>query len=266
MSEPEAWQVSSNAAEIYEEKFVPAIFGEWAPRTADAGAVGPGDHVLDVACGTGVVARECAGRVGPAGRVAGLDINDGMLAVARRIRPEVDWRQGDALAIPFDDASFDVVLCQFALMFFPDRFKALGEMWRALKPGGRLAVAVWGPLDEIRAYAVFADLADRHAGPAAAEIARSPFVLGDKAEVADIFAAAGIHNIDVATLQGTERFASIDDMVETEVKGSPLVAEFDAASYAALVDEARQALAFCETGDGRVEIPTVAHIVTARGP
>ncbi|MCG8693240.1 MAG: hypothetical protein MI806_18715, partial [Minwuiales bacterium] len=106
----------------------------------------------------------------------------------------------------------------------------------------------------------------RHAGLAAAEIARSPFVLGDKAEVAGIFRAAGIDNVDIATLPGMERFASIDDMVETEVKGSPLVAEFNAASYAALADEARKALAFCETGDGRVEIPTVAHIVTARRP
>lgn len=266
MSEPETWQVSGNAAEIYEEKFVPAIFAEWAPRTADAGSVGPGDHVLDVACGTGVVARECIGRVGPAGRVAGLDLNDGMLAVARRVRPDVDWRQGDALAMPFDDASFDVVLCQFALMFFPNRTEALREMWRVLKPGGRLAVAVWGALDEIRVYAVFAELADRHAGPAAAEIARSPFVLGDKSEVAGIFSAAGIDNIDIETLQGTERFASIDDMVETEVKGSPLVAEFNAARYAALSAEAQTALAFSQTGGGRVEIPTVAHVVTARKP
>jgi ubiquinone/menaquinone biosynthesis C-methylase UbiE len=98
--------------------------------------------VLDVACGTGVVAREAARRVGPAGAVAGLDRNEGMLAVARRMAPGIAWRHGLAEALPFPDGAFDAVICQFGLMFFEDRGKALGEMWRALRPGGRLAVAV----------------------------------------------------------------------------------------------------------------------------
>jgi len=119
MGEPERWQVSTDAAEVYEACFVPAIFGAWAGRVADAAEVMTGNTVLDVGCGTGVLAREALRRVGPEGRVTGLDLNDGMLAVAARTEPNVAWRQGDATALPFEDASFDIVASQFALMYFP---------------------------------------------------------------------------------------------------------------------------------------------------
>lgn len=264
MSEQENWQVSSHAAEMYEERFVPAIFQQWAPRVADAAKLVPGDRVLDVACGTGVVARECAVRVGPTGQVIGLDINAGMLTVAQRLRPEIEWRHGDAADLPFADGAFDAVVCQFALMFFPDRVTPLREMWRVLAPGGRLAVAVWGPIEEIPAYVALASLAARHAGPMAADIVNSPFVLGDKADVAEIFRIAGIENIEIGTQEGTERFASIDDFVETEVKGSPLVDVVDETAYAALAKEAYTDLGFCSGNDGRVEFASPAHIITAR--
>jgi SAM-dependent methyltransferase len=96
----ETFQVSVEAAEVYESKFVPAIFGEWAPHLVDAAGVAPGQAVLDVGCGTGVVAREAADRMGGQGSVVGLDLNEGMLAVARRLRPDIEWRQGDAAEVP----------------------------------------------------------------------------------------------------------------------------------------------------------------------
>ncbi len=135
MSQIASGQVSTSAAEIYEEFYLPALFLEWAPRMAAAAGVGPNQRVLDVACGTGVLARALAERVKPRGAVTGLDINEGMLAVARRKAPEIDWRHGAAEALPFADGSFDVVVSQFALMFFQDRAKAIGEMLRALRPG-----------------------------------------------------------------------------------------------------------------------------------
>jgi ubiquinone/menaquinone biosynthesis C-methylase UbiE len=141
MTEPESWQVSGDAAEVYERCFVPAIFGQWAPMVG-AARVASGNRVLDVGCGTGVLARTAADRVAADSQVTGLDRNVGMLAVARRLRPQIDWRQGDATALPFADASYDVVLSQFALMYFPDRTAALKEMARVLRPGGRLAIAV----------------------------------------------------------------------------------------------------------------------------
>src|SRR5829696_8555253 len=117
----ETFQLSVEAAEVYEANFVPALFAEWAPHLVEAAGVAPGQAVLDVACGTGVVARTAADRMGGQGRVVGLDLNQGMLTVAGRLRPDIEWRQGDAASLPFAPGSFDVVLCQSALMFFPDR-------------------------------------------------------------------------------------------------------------------------------------------------
>ena len=139
----ESFQIPIEAAELYEEAFVPGFFAQWAPLLCDAADVGPGQEVLDVACGTGIVARTAAGRVAPAGRVVGVDLNEAMLTVARRVAPDLDWREGDAAALPFPDGGFDRVLCQMALMFFPDRAGALREMGRVARPGG--AVARAGP-------------------------------------------------------------------------------------------------------------------------
>ncbi|MFQ5468502.1 MAG: methyltransferase domain-containing protein, partial [Kiloniellaceae bacterium] len=136
-----------DGAEVYESCFVPAIFGAWASPVADAAGIEAGKRVLDVACGTGVLAREAFRRVGQKGQVVGVDLNEGMLAVAARTEPKVEWRQGDAEHLPFEDASFDVVVSQFALMYFPDRVAALREMWRVLAPDGRLAVVAWAPIE-----------------------------------------------------------------------------------------------------------------------
>src|SRR5688572_2975470 len=135
-SSVETFQISAEQAEFYESKFVPAMFGELARHTVDAANVTPGQSVLDVACGTGVVAREVANRRGTGSGVVGFDLNEAMLAVARRLRPDIEWKQGDAAQLPFATASFDVVLCQAALMFFPDRVQALGEMARVVGPDG----------------------------------------------------------------------------------------------------------------------------------
>ena len=107
MAEPERWQVSTGAAEVYESCFVPAIFGAWARPVADAAGIRMGNKVLDVGCGTGVLAREALSRVGQEGHVVGLDLNEGMLAVAARTEPKIEWRRGDAASLPFEDASFD---------------------------------------------------------------------------------------------------------------------------------------------------------------
>jgi ubiquinone/menaquinone biosynthesis C-methylase UbiE len=142
----ESFQIPIEAAEAYHAAFVPAFFSQWAPVLCGAAGITAGQRVLDVACGTGIVARTAADIVGPP-NVVGVDINDAMLTVARRVQPDIDWRQGDAGAIPLPDEAFDAVLCQMALMFFPRRAVALREMGRVTAAGGTVAVLVPSDLD-----------------------------------------------------------------------------------------------------------------------
>ena len=263
MSETESWQVSDAAAVVYEEKFVPALFLSWAPVVADAASVGAGDHVLDVACGTGVLTRELSKRVGPGGAVTGLDLNEGMLSVARRILPEANWRQGDAAALPFEDDSFDVVASQFALMYFTDRVAALKEMWRVLAPGGRLAVASWAGFEKAEGYRLLADIAEARTSAEAAAVLRSPFVIGNPDQLLALYQDAGIDKPQRQTIDGFARFPSTADFVEAEVKGSPLGDMLDDAAYRALLDEAEGKFAHYRNGTEEVALPIGTNLVTA---
>lgn len=264
MAEPEGWQVSGDAAEVYEQFFVPAIFGQWAPRMVNAARVDSEDRVLDVGCGTGVLARAAADRVTAASQITGLDCNGGMLAVARRIRPQIDWHQGNATALPFKDDSYDVVLSQFALMYFPDRIAALREMIRVLRPGGRLAIAVWGPFEHATGYVILTEISQRRCGKSAADILKAPFTLGNKDMLIDLCKAAGIQNAGVTLQEGTITYPTIEIFVETEVKGSPLETLLEDEAYRGLMQEARDKLQqFRTDGDG-VTMPMDAFIITAK--
>lgn len=263
-SSVETFQLSVEAAELYEAKFVPSLFAEWAPHVVDAAGIAPGDAVLDVACGTGVVAREAADRLAGRGRVVGLDLNEGMLAVARGLRPDIEWRQGDAAKLPFPDASFDAVLCQASLMFFPDRASAVREMERVVTTGGKVAVHVWSSLESQPGYGRFIEVAARHAGPEAIDLLGSYWVLGDLDLVGALLEAAGLEITATHTRIGTARFDSIDSMVKTEVESTPLIDRISADVYQRIIDDSRDALKAFTTETGRAEIPIEGHVITAR--
>ncbi|HET9514116.1 MAG TPA: methyltransferase domain-containing protein [Gemmatimonadales bacterium] len=254
-----------DGATAFESLFVPALFQEWAPRVCSAAKLRAGDRVLDVACGTGVVAREAAERVGPAGSVTGLDLNPGMLAVAKRLRPDIVWRQGDAGSLPFADDAFDAVVSQFGLMFFADRVGAIREMVRVLTPGGRLAVAVWDSLDRTPAYAAEVALLERMAGPAAADALRFPFCLGDTGQLAGLFSAAGLPDAVITSHMGTGRFPSIRTMIEADLRGwLPLVGiTLEDELLERILAEAETALAPYRLANGTVAFESPAHIVSA---
>src|SRR5918993_2770365 len=115
----EQWQLEESSAESYERYLVPLFFAPGAQYLIELAALGVGERVLDVACGTGIVARSAAPRVGANGRVVGLDLNEGMLEVARmassEVHPAIEWQQGDATDMPLRDRAFDVVFCQQGL-------------------------------------------------------------------------------------------------------------------------------------------------------
>lgn len=261
MNDATEGQVNRSAAEVYEAFFVPALFREWAPLVAEAAAIAAGARVLDVACGTGVLAGEAARR----GAIAtGLDRNQAMLAMARRADPGIEWRQGMAETLPFAADQFDAVVSQFGLMFFENRPRALQEMRRVLRPGGRLAVAVWDALDRSPGYAAMTALLQRLFGDAVADQLRAPFVLGDVEALRSLFAAAGIAGPEIRTLEGTARFPSIESWVHTDVKGWTLADMIDDAQYRTLLKEAQKDLTAYVQRDGTVAFAAPAHIVTAR--
>ena len=147
-----SWTCTGNAPEFYERELVPAVFDYWAPKLVAAVKPGEGQEVMDLACGTGVVAREAARHVRDTeGGVVGLDTNSGMLETARTVASalgsRVEWREGNAESMPFDDDRFSIVYCQLGLQFFGDRPAALGEAHRVLRPLGKLVVLVWRDID-----------------------------------------------------------------------------------------------------------------------
>lgn len=262
-SDSERGQINTSAAEVYEEFFLPALFAEWPPRVADAARIGMGHKALDVACGTGVLARTIAQRVGPSGSVTGFDINPGMLAVARRKAPDIAWRQGRAEALPFDDDQFDAVVSQFGLMFFVDRRAALAEMYRVLRPGGRLAVAVWDAVDRSPGYTAMVKLLRELFGDSAADALRAPFVMGDTKVLRALFIDAGIADARITTQEGMARFDSIESWVYTDIKGWTLADMIDDAQYHRLLEAAKKKLQAYAGVDGKVAFRMPAHIVTA---
>jgi SAM-dependent methyltransferase len=264
MTDP-ALQAQIDAASTYEQFFVPALFQEWPARVVAAANLQSGQRVLDVACGTGVLTRELARRAGTSGRVAGLDINPGMLTVARRQVPGVEFREGSADALPFADQSFDLVTCQFGLMFFADRARALREMLRVLVPGGRVVAVVWDSLDNTPAYAAEVRLLQRLAGDRAAEALRAPFVLGDRRVLVQLFESVGLKSPVIETHEGTARFPSIRSIVEADLRGWLPIwgVTLTEEKIQEILAAADRELKPYVTTDGGITFASPAHIVSA---
>lgn len=259
----ETFQISAEQAEAYEELFVPALFGQWVEPVLRAAEVGPGDRVLDVACGTGVVARAAAERVAPDGTTTGVDLNPAMLAVARRIAPEIDWRQGDVAALPFSDDAFDVVACQAAIFFFPDPGGALAEMGRVTRPGGRVVVQAFSSLPVQPAYGPLVDVVAQHAGPDAVELLGTYWTQGDLGAMRDRCADAGLQVTAVHEQLRSAYFPDIRTMVLTEVSATPLRDRLGSADLDRILAASQEVLGQF-VRDDRLVIPVAGYVLAAR--
>lgn len=254
-------------ARSYQELLVPAIFEDCANRVLEAAEPVPGDRVLDVACGTGVLARAAADRVGPEGEVVGLDMNPGMLAVAEDLAPDLKWRQGTAEEIPFRDQSFDVVTCQLSLMLFEDEQAAIAEMRRVLKSDGRLVLTVFDSVDQIPVYERMIDIYDAVSDEDVAEFLRAPFSLSDTDDLRTLFSACGVTSPHVSTQELDASFPDVRTLVLADVKGwFPLAGiELDDGQVEEVVRTARSALEEYIGDEGRVTFGMPAHFVTSPG-
>ena len=232
---------SDNAAENYERYFVPAIASPIARDLVDRAALRTGERVLDVACGTGIVARLAAEQVGATGTVAGLDVIPGMLTVARSVTPDettVDWHEASAEAMPLPDGAFDVVLCQMGLQFIPDKAAALAEMRRVLAPRGRLVLNVPGPTPP--PLAVMSDALATHVAPEVATFVHAVFSLHDAGELRELLDAAGFTDAVVDRPVKTLRVPPPRDFLWQYIHSTPMagaLAQADDAARAALEAE-----------------------------
>jgi SAM-dependent methyltransferase len=241
VSDSDRGQVSARAAEVYEAFFVPALFAQWTDVVLDVAEVRSGHRVLDVGCGTGVLARAAHAWVGAHGHVAGVDPNAGMLTIARQTGPDIEWQTGLAERLPFPDQSFDRTISQFALMYFTDPKGALGEVGRVTRPAGRVALAVWDALDNNCGYARLADLVEELFGSDAADAIRVPFRLGDPATLLDL-ATTALSEPAVTRHPGVARFETVQAWVHTEIRGWTLADSIDDRGFAALLAAAQEQL------------------------
>jgi ubiquinone/menaquinone biosynthesis C-methylase UbiE len=238
----QGFQLQAQAPAAYERYLVPVLFAPCAERLLDLVAVEPGDRVLDVACGTGIVARLAAARAGAGGAVAGADVNEGMLEVAAAAAADlpaaIQWHRADAAALPLPGGAFDVVCCQQGLQYCTDQPLAVREARRVLAPGGRVAIAVWRPIDHHPVYAAFAKALRRHAGTETAALMHAPFAGPSRDELRRLLTDAGFDKVVVRIAAFPARFPSPGEFLRRQAASSPL-----GPPLAALDEEARQALA-----------------------
>jgi SAM-dependent methyltransferase len=257
-------------AENYERYFVPAIFEGWATDLLDETRPRQGERVLDVACATGIVARLAAARVGQTGTTVGLDLNPGMLAVARSAAGPgalIEWQQGNAEDMPLPDGTFDLVLCQQGLQFFPNKNMAMREMHRVLAPGGRLALSVWCDIERIPGYAALADAFGSHAGPEAAGFMKMTGSVSLE-QLQGLFDASDFQQVSIRSQSRIIRFASPEAFVWEMVQCTPLawmasVNQADESTRTTVVNELSAKLQpYLENGS--LAFPIEASVATAQ--
>ena len=266
---PGQYALAGSAAELYERNMVPALFRSFAEDLLEHAGLRNGEHVLDVACGTGIVGRLAWSAVAPSGHITCLDLNPNMLNVARKVCPgdgaSIDWIEAEAAAMPVPDSGFDVACCQCGLPYFPDRPAALAEMNRVLKPGGRLVANVLRAIAFNPGHRVFAEVLDRHVSAKAAATRRAPFQLWQKEEIRALVSAAGFQDPLITLSCRIARFPSAEAMVTMMMAGTPLGAEMagaDPTLLARVVDEVTAGLADYEDDLG-LALPMQAWTIVA---
>jgi len=265
----ERWQLTGAGPESYERYQVPSVFEPLARRFLAHMALRPGLRVLDVACGTGIVSRQAATILGSQGSIVGVDLNDRMIDVARRHAPStgaaIEWKQGDAENLPCRDADFDVVLCQQGLQYFPDKARALREMRRVLKAGGRLGLCVWRTIDHSPCHLAIAASLRRHVSEAVAQRFQAIFSFGDSGALREVLLAGGFPGADLHADVLMRRLLPPQESVPGLLASTPVGPDFAALpreTRTIIIEEIAAALRDYRRGE-ELEVPQATYLVRA---
>jgi ubiquinone/menaquinone biosynthesis C-methylase UbiE len=253
---------------IYDQYLVPLLFEPYAADLAARWGELKQGVLVEIAAGTGVVTRALNAALSPGVKLVATDLNEGMLKLgASQVSgPRVTWQQADAQKLPFDDASADGVVCQFGVMFLPDKLAGYREARRILRPGGRYVFNVWNRLEQnevsdimSRAVAaLFPDDPPRF-------MARTPFGYFDVAAIRAELEMAGFHRIEIETVEKVSRTSSAEHAAIGLCQGTPLRSEIEARDPARLEEATAAATAALRSrfGDGALDNRMSAHVTTA---
>lgn len=263
------WQLGDGAAERYETILTPTILGPFARALVDFAVLRPSERVIDIGCGTGAAARYAAPKVGGRGSVLGIDINQGMIAMARSL-PAVDgaaieWRVARATELPVPDGKIDVALCAQTLQFLPEKHQALAEAHRVLRDGGRALVSLWCAIEENPYFEALVTAMRRHVGAEVAAGLEAIFALTDMDEVTAMLQKAGFGEIDHEVTRLDLPLPALRTFVPRHIGATPMAAGFEQAGVdrqQAVVTEVAERLSGFENGRG-ARIPFRSHMVGA---
>ncbi|TBW30008.1 class I SAM-dependent methyltransferase [Gramella sp. KN1008] len=264
MDDNNTYQLQKKGAKFYEKNFVPSLFQKWAEISVQKLSLKESDHLLDVACGTGIVARTARDKKIENLKITGCDINPGMLEVASEIDPEINWVKGNAENLPFENDSFEKISCQFGLMFFKDPVKAIMEMNRVKRKNGKIIIAIWDKVEANEGYFDLLQLVENIGGKDLGLILRSPFNLGDKDLIDKILKLSKTPGYELETIQSFVEFPSIEHWIDCDVKASPIADKITDQQYSSLQREAKKKLYQYVDDDQKVRFNMSAHILTLK--
>ncbi len=263
----DAFQLAQGAAASYEQQKVKAIFRPLAEATLAAIDISHDDVLLDVACGTGIVSRVIHAQVSPKAPITGIDLNDGMIEMAREVTRDAPesfaWHVGDVTKMPFADAIFSVALCQQGLQFFPDEHAALKEIRRVLRPGGRIILTIWaGPP---RFFIALAQAIERHVSRQDATRSLAPFAYAGLGTVPELLRSCGFDDVQSQELTVDRIIHEPEKSIPLEIKGNPVgpaVAAGGEGVMAAIVSDVLKSCADLVRGPDLIA-PQTARLFTA---
>jgi SAM-dependent methyltransferase len=266
MSEPHfSPEITDEFVRMHEEYLVPSIYAQWAHRIADAAEINIGHAVLDVACGIGPLTKAVQLETGLSGKIVGLDSSEKMLAVAAKRSRGIDWQLGSTEHLPFEANEFDRVMCQFSLMFLPNRVHTIKEMLRVCKPDGLVVIAIWAHLEHSEAYTALVKLVRKTLGSRAANKISAPWSLGSPGTMDRLLLATHVNEYICHERLGVTRFPSMESFVETHLKLAGEFDKLDKQSYIELLAAADVDLRRFIVPGGQFVTQLDANIYTVKG-